>query len=97
MLRVMSWSYTKKGRHCDGFGLHPSRCPTEGVVSLGNASNQTSITIMKKIILACLVAAALLPLTGCGTDKPTHSSTTTTEQTTVPAPITTTTTDTQTK
>jgi predicted small lipoprotein YifL len=52
---------------------------------------------MKKIILACLVAAALLPLTGCGTDKPTHSSTTTTEQTTVPAPITTTTTDIQTK
>jgi predicted small lipoprotein YifL len=52
---------------------------------------------MKKIILLCVVVAPLLSLTGCGTDKATHTSSTTTEQTTVPAPVTTTTTDTQTK
>jgi hypothetical protein len=52
---------------------------------------------MKKLIIACFATAALLSLTGCDTDKATHSSTTTTQQTTVPAPVTTTTTDTQTQ
>ena len=52
---------------------------------------------MKKIIVSCIAAAALLSVTGCESEKGTHSSTTTTQQTTVPAPITTTTTDTQTK
>ncbi len=52
---------------------------------------------MKTIILSCIAAAALFSLSGCDTDKGTHSSTTTTQQTTVPAPVTTTTTDTQTK
>jgi len=52
---------------------------------------------MKKIIVSCIAAAALLAVTGCESDKGTHSSTTTTQQTTVPAPITTTTTDTQSK
>ena len=50
---------------------------------------------MKKIILSCVTAAALLSITGCSTDKDTHSSTTTTQQTTMPTPITTTTTDTK--
>jgi hypothetical protein len=50
---------------------------------------------MKKIILSCF-AAALVSITGCGTDKGTSSSTTTTQQTSVPAPVTTTTTDTHT-
>ena len=48
---------------------------------------------MKKIILSC-VAAALVSITGCSTDKDAHSTTTTTQQTTTPAPVTTTTTDT---
>jgi hypothetical protein len=52
---------------------------------------------MKKIIIPCLAAATLLILTGCESDKGTHSSTTTTQQTTVPAPVTTTTTDTHTQ
>jgi archaellin len=52
---------------------------------------------MKKIIVSCLAAVALLSLTGCDTDKASHTSTTTTQQTTVPAPVTTTTTDSQTK
>jgi len=52
---------------------------------------------MKKLIISCFATAALLSITGCGTDKATHSSTTTTQQTTVPAPVTTTTTDTQTQ
>ncbi len=50
---------------------------------------------MYKIILTCVAAAALLSITGCSTDKATHSETTTTQQTTVPAPVTTTTTDTK--
>jgi type IV pilus biogenesis protein CpaD/CtpE len=49
---------------------------------------------MKKLILSCVACAALLSLTGCDTDKDSHSSTTTTQQTTTPAPVTTTTTDT---
>ena len=52
---------------------------------------------MKTIILSYVAAAALFSVSGCDTDKCTHSSTTTTQQTTVPAPITTTTTDTQSK
>jgi predicted small lipoprotein YifL len=52
---------------------------------------------MKKIILSCVAAAALVSITGCGTDKAEHSTTTTTQQTTTPAPVTTTTTDTQSK
>jgi len=52
---------------------------------------------MKTFILSCIAAAALVSLSGCGTDKASHSSTTTTQQTTTPAPVTTTTTDTQTK
>ena len=52
---------------------------------------------MNKIIVSCIAAVALLSVTGCESDKGTHSSTTTTQQTTVPAPITTTTTDTQSK
>jgi predicted small lipoprotein YifL len=59
--------------------------------------NQTTNKNMKTIILSCIAAAALFSLSGCDTDKGTHSSTTTTQQTTVPAPVTTTTTDTQTK
>jgi hypothetical protein len=51
---------------------------------------------MKILIIACFAAVALLSLTGCDTDKASHSSTTTTQQTTVPAPVTTTTTDTHT-
>jgi PBP1b-binding outer membrane lipoprotein LpoB len=47
---------------------------------------------MNKIILAGIIAAALLSVTGCSTE-PSHSTTTTTQQTTVPAPVTTTTTD----
>jgi predicted small lipoprotein YifL len=49
---------------------------------------------MKKFILSCVAAAALVSITGCSTDKATHSSTTSTEQTTIPTPVTTTTTDT---
>jgi hypothetical protein len=52
---------------------------------------------MKKLILGCIAVAALLSITGCETDKASHTTTTTSQQTTVPAPITTTTTDTQTK
>ncbi len=52
---------------------------------------------MKKLIIACFATTALLSLTGCGTDKAEHTSTTSTQQTTVPAPVTTTTTDTQTQ
>jgi predicted small lipoprotein YifL len=48
---------------------------------------------MKKIILSCVAAAALVSITGCGSDKE-HTTTTTTQQTTTPAPVTTTTTDT---
>jgi len=51
---------------------------------------------MNKIILAGVIAAALLSVTGCSTE-PTRSTTTTTQQTTVPAPVTTTTTDTHTQ
>jgi len=49
---------------------------------------------MKSIILACVAAAALFSITGCGTNEASHTSTTTTSQTTTPAPVTTTTTDT---
>ena len=52
---------------------------------------------MKTIILTCVAAASLLSITGCSTDKDTHSETTTTQQTTTPAPGTTTTTDTKTQ
>jgi hypothetical protein len=52
---------------------------------------------MNKLFIACVATVALLAVTGCDTDKPAHTSTTTTEQTTVPAPVTTTTTDTQSK
>ena len=50
-----------------------------------------------KLVLACAAAVALVSVTGCDSDKGTHSSTTTTQQTTVPAPVTTTTVDTTTK
>ncbi len=49
---------------------------------------------MKKIILSCVAACALVSFTGCSSDKAEHSTTTTTQQTTTPAPVTTTTTDT---
>jgi curli biogenesis system outer membrane secretion channel CsgG len=51
---------------------------------------------MKKLIIPCLVAFAILGLSACATDA-TRSTTTTSQQTTVPGPTTTTTTDTQTK
>ena len=54
---------------------------------------------MKKLILPCLAAVALMSLSACSTDKGTTSSSTTStsEETTVRSPVTTTTTDTQTK
>ena len=57
---------------------------------------------MKKLIIPCLAAVALMSLSACSTvnerkGEATHSTTTTTEQTTVPAPVTTTTTDTKTQ
>ena len=36
---------------------------------------------MKKLFIACFATAVLLSLTGCDTDKATHSSTTTDTQT----------------
>jgi hypothetical protein len=66
----------------------------------GKQINQTNNIIMKKIILSCVIAAALVSVasfTGCASDKASHSETTTTQQTTVPAPVTTTTTDTKTQ
>jgi uncharacterized lipoprotein YajG len=50
---------------------------------------QTTIIIMKKIILSCFVAVTLVSLTGCATSPTTTTSTTTTPAT--PATSTTTT------
>lgn len=63
------------------------------------ATIRTTITLMKKLILPCLAAVALMSLSACSTDKGTTSSTTTStsEETTVRSPVTTTTTDTKTK
>lgn len=60
---------------------------------------RTTITLMKKLILPCLAAVALMSLAACATDKGTATSTTTStsEETTVRSPVTTTTTDTKTK
>ena len=52
---------------------------------------------MKKLILPCLAALALVLISGCSSDKGTHSTTTTSQETTTRSPVTTTTTDTQTK
>jgi hypothetical protein len=67
---------------------------------LENKPNNRTNIIMKKIILSCVIAAALVSIagvTGCASDKGSHSQTTTTQQTSVPAPVTTTTTDTKTQ
>ncbi len=52
---------------------------------------------MKKLILPCL-AAAVVTLIGCSSDKgsASHSTTSTSQETTVRSPVTTTTTDTKT-
>jgi type IV pilus biogenesis protein CpaD/CtpE len=52
---------------------------------------------MKKLILSCLALVALGFISGCASDKGTHSTTTTSQETTTHSPVTTTTTDTQTK
>lgn len=51
---------------------------------------------MKKLILSCLVTAALLSLTACSSDKATQTRTSTSQETTIRSPVTTTTTDTKT-
>jgi hypothetical protein len=59
-------------------------------------TNQTTITLMKHIILSCIVGVTIAFVCGCASDA-THSSTTTSSSTSIPGPTTTTTTDTQTK
>jgi hypothetical protein len=56
---------------------------------------QITNALMKKLII-CLAGVALLSLTACSTDKATHSTTRTSEETTIRSPVTTTTTDTKT-
>ena len=79
------------GRVTHNFGFHPMAfCQPMSESVAVDLTNQTKIILMKKFIIPCLAAVALLSLVGCDTDKGSTSTTTTTQQTS--SPVTTTTT-----
>ena len=78
-------------------GLDPiGATDADAVISLSKENHPNKPTLMKKLILASLVAVALLSLPACSSDKSSRTTTRTSEETTIRSPVTTTTTDTKT-